>query len=100
MTATDPSLPPIASLTGQFTILPSSTLATCVEADQWTALYWRGAAKPIFDALQVCPNIDKAWVRRETSWAGAAPSLPAGSDQFDLQYGELVFMHGLPLPPQ
>jgi hypothetical protein len=85
-----------ASLTGQFTVLPSSTQATCAGSEEWIALYWRGASKAIFEALSVCPKADRVWVRRGSSWLGAAPAQAAGSDQFELEYGELVFMHGAP----
>jgi hypothetical protein len=88
--------PPAASLIGQFTLLPSSTLATCAEANQWTALYWRGGTRSALTAIQACPKADRLWVRRETAWLGVAPGQTAGSDQFDLEYGELVFMHGAP----
>jgi hypothetical protein len=75
---------------------PAATASTCPGSNQWFGLYWKGAATPILTAVQSCPNVDRAWVRRGTNWLGAAPSQPASSDPFDAANGEFLFLHGKP----
>jgi hypothetical protein len=85
-----------AGQTGMFATNPSATTSTCPGPVQWIGLYWRGANTPILLALAACPNADRAWVRRGTTWLAAAPDQPAMSDQFDALNGEFVFLHGRP----
>jgi hypothetical protein len=86
----------VTAAAGMFVSTPSGADAVCPDAGQWLALYWRGPVTPVLVALQVCPAVDSAWIRRGATWLGAAPAKPAVSDRFDLMAGELAFLHGAP----
>jgi hypothetical protein len=44
--------------------------------------------------MQACGSVDKAWVRRGTSWSAASTDNAAASDNVVLETGELTFLHG------
>jgi hypothetical protein len=81
---------------GIFTASPSSTTAICPDANQWLGAYWQGPNTPALTAMQACPNADRLWVRRGTTWLGAAPDQSGASDQFDIVPREFAFLHGRP----
>jgi hypothetical protein len=85
-----------AGQTGMFVSSPTATAATCPGSNQWLGLYWRGATTPVLTAAQACSSADRLWVRRGSTWLGAAPDQPGASDQTDLVSGEFVFLHGRP----
>ena len=85
-----------AGQTGMFVSTPTGTTSSCPGSNQWLGLYWRGATTPILTAAQACPNADRLWVRRGSSWLGAAPDQPGASDTFDVTTGEFTFIHGRP----
>jgi len=85
-----------AGQTGMFVSTPTGTTSSCPGSNQWLGLYWRGATTPILTAAQACPSADRLWVRRGSSWLGAAPDQPGASDTFDITTGEFTFIHGRP----
>jgi hypothetical protein len=85
-----------AGQVGIFTDSPSSTTAVCPTANQWLGVYWQGPNAPAMQAMQACPNADRLWVRRGTTWLGAAPDQSGASDQFDIVTREFAFLHGRP----
>jgi hypothetical protein len=92
-TATPIGATPIPG-TGQFVGTPSGTTRTCPGAGEWLGLYWSGGETAVVTATRTCPTADRVWSRRGQQWRGYATDASGASDQFSVEIGEFVFVHG------
>jgi hypothetical protein len=80
--------------TGQFVGTPSGTTLTCPAVGEWLGLYWNGGETPVVTAARTCQSADRVWSRRGQQWRGYATDASGASDQFNIEIGEFVFVHG------
>jgi hypothetical protein len=80
--------------TGRFVGTPSGTTLTCPRSGEWLGLYWNGGPTAVATAVRTCPTADRVWSRRGREWRGYATEAAGASDQFNVEIGEFVFVHG------